>query len=299
MSADSPSVAPAKLYEKISEMAERVIKFIGQHRPWTVPQELTPTLSALAAYLSEGGDPLMALATLHDAPKEYLAVDLASTTIFSVKVGIGLRYTNQQLVELGTSALFHDIGMLDDEIVERLTGEQPMDKSGLEIIKRHVVRSRELLESHGLAEAILKGVEQHHERRNGQGYPAKISEDKIHSYAAVVGICDAYENLIHRRPFRPTRIMPSQAVRTIAESGQQSFPTQVLEAFLNQITPFPAGSFVQLSSGDFGKVVELNKGEPLRPWVEIFSGADGRRLTVTKSVDLSSQSDLTIKESVG
>ncbi len=297
--ASSSSVAPSKLSDRLSDMVETITRAIHQRRAWTVPPQLAPTLQALGGYLAEGGDPLVAMVTLHDSPKDWLVVNLVSSTVFALKVGVNLRYGSSQLVELGTAALLHDVGLLNEEIYEAVNTDSPLDKQAMTLSRQHPLWGRELLEGQGLVDVVLNAVEQHHEQFNGQGYPHKLAGDKIHPYAMVIGLCDAYEALIHRRPYRPTRMMPAQAVRLLKESGKDSYDPIILEAFFKQFPTYPVGSFVMLSTGEFAKVVEASATDPNRPWIEIFRDDKGERPTLPKTINLTEQVDIVIKEAIG
>lgn len=299
MSDLAASVSPSRLYNKLVDMSETVLKSVRQHRPWTVPAELQPTLGALATYLAEGGDMLMALATLEDNPDAFSSVDASSTSIFAIAVGVQLEFTPSQLTELGTAAFFHDIGMCNDDIYERLSQRQPLDKAAMELTRQHPVKGFEFLENHGLPDSVLKTVAQHHERWKGQGYPNKLAGQDILSYASIVGLCDAYEELIHRRPYRMTRMMPAQAMRHLAESGKEAFDAAVLQAFVARFTAYPIGSFVKLSSGEYAKVVKVQSGDPQKPWVEIFATSQGLGVSIPKVVNLKENPSLSIAEAVG
>ena len=77
------------------------------------------------------------------------------------------------------------------------------------------------------------------------------------------------------------------------------FDPRVAKAFLEQITPYPPGSFVQLNNNEVGRVVVLNEDTPLRPVVEILVGPDGNFLDKPKKINLANFPLLSIKKALG
>ncbi len=51
-----------------------------------------------------------------------------------------------------------------------------------------------------LSPAVLACVVQHHERRDGTGYPLGLTGDKIHPFAQIAAVADVYEAMTAPRP---------------------------------------------------------------------------------------------------
>jgi HD-GYP domain-containing protein (c-di-GMP phosphodiesterase class II) len=45
-------------------------------------------------------------------------------------------------------------------------------------------------------------VRQHHERRDGSGYPDGLSGEKIHRYGRLAAVVDVFDAMTTRRPYR-------------------------------------------------------------------------------------------------
>ena len=120
--------------------------------------------------------------------------------VFSValadKVGIG---EMSDIVELGTGALLHDVGMslVDSRIVNK---SGPLNAPELAAIKKHPTYGVKVLrEAGGISEDCLAVVSQHHERCDGSGYPEELSKEKIHRYAKLTAVVDVFDAMTTQR----------------------------------------------------------------------------------------------------
>mgnify|MGYP001323233582 CR=1 FL=1 len=95
----------------------------------------------------------------------------------------------------------HDLGKLFLS-QELLTKDTPLNREELEFIEAHTVAGYALL-SYYLGDHLHPAAQtslNHHERRNGHGYPRGIRE--IEPLVEMVSICDVYDALISPRPYR-------------------------------------------------------------------------------------------------
>jgi hypothetical protein len=65
------------------------------------------------------------------------------------------------------------------------------------------------------------------------------------------------------------------------------FHPRHIKLLLNALTVFPAGSWVQLNTGESGRVERTHKNNLMRPIVQVVWNAKGERLDQEKTVDLS------------
>ncbi len=108
---------------------------------------------------------------------------------------------------ISTAAALHDIGkaQIDRKILNKkgkLTGEE------FEIIKTHTILGEKMLknvkayEKEPLVKYAKEICRHHHERYDGSGYPDGLKGDEIPLSAQAVSICDVYDALISRRPYK-------------------------------------------------------------------------------------------------
>jgi len=214
-----------------------------------------------------------------------LAAHSANVCIYALMLGKGVNYSRKQLIELGITALLHDIGMvfLPQEIIEK---DGKLTASEIEKIRKHPYYTFKILQSLGEKYSwIAKVAYQEQEREGGQGYPRGLKGNDIHDYAKIIGMVDVYEALTHHRPQRKG-YMPHEAVKLILGTQKALFSNEVKRLLLTKLSCFPLGSYVKLNSKAICKVIEINEDSPLRPTVEILFDSQGRKLPKRKVINL-------------
>lgn len=214
--------------------------------------------------------------------------------ILSILTGITLGYNRLQLRELATGALLHDIGKVEvsKEVLNKPGSLLPDE---MEEIRQHPARGFDILRRHYDIPLLSAHVAlQHHERLDGSGYPRRISGDEIHEYARIVMIADVFDALSSDRPYRPACPV-AKALDFIKSEVGKSFEEDYVAALISNISPFPAGTVVLLTTGEIAQVVRTAKSAPERPVVKIFFDREKRRLASPIEVDLSAEPSLAIE----
>lgn len=127
------------------------------------------------------------------------------------------RPTQDEMVEVGIGSLLHDFGMtfIGDEILEK---PGTLSEAEYLSVKEHAHKGYEFLRNVGLGEVALHIVRYHHERYDGQGYPAGRRQKDIPRSAQLAAICDTYSALTSERRYRPA-YPQSEALRMMREEA--------------------------------------------------------------------------------
>ena len=75
-------------------------------------------------------------------------------------------------------------------------------------------------------------VLQHHERKNGKGYPMGLKGDNINIYSKICSIADTFEALTSYRPFRKTSHTSFKAIKIIKKEMRNEFDPYFFEQFV-------------------------------------------------------------------
>ena len=224
---------------------------------------------------------------------DFIYNHVVNVCIVSIEIGLGLGYGRAKLVDLGTIAIIHDIGLV--KFSELYRQQRTLNEAEFSEIKNHPAASVEILKkSKDIFKKYISVVYQEHERVDGSGYPLGLKGDSINGYARIVGLADAYEAMTHLRPYR-NKISQYEVLKRLIEA-KDSFDVRAMKVMIERIaSPYPLSSYVKLSSGEKGKVVRRNLGSPLKPVIEIMFDASGERIEKTKIIDITKYPTIYIK----
>ncbi len=168
----------------------------------------------------------------------------------ATEIGRFLGMSENELNDLALLATLHDIGKIaiPESIITKTEKLLPEE---WEIIKKHPEIGSRIAESSpeliGVAEAVLA----HHERWDGTGYPRGLNKENIPLISRIISIVDAYDVIIHGRPYQPP-VSQEKALTKIKEGSGSQFDPDLVEMF------------VALISNNHKEVVAV--GKPPCPW---------------------------------
>jgi putative nucleotidyltransferase with HDIG domain len=216
---------------------------------------------------------------------EYSYQHSLSASIWAVALGRQLGMQRLDLRSLAVGAMLMDVGKLRVP-PELLQADRPLNEEELQTVREHVTNGVEIIEESGMInQDVIDMVAHHHERYDGSGYPQGLSRDEIPPFARIAGIVDSYDALTSNRSYAPA-VSPSEAIRLLYKSRDHDFQAELVEAFIQAVGIYPAGTVVELSSGEVGVVVAEYRTRRLLPKVTVLLDANKRRLARPRVVDL-------------
>jgi putative nucleotidyltransferase with HDIG domain len=127
-----------------------------------------------------------------------LRVSELSRTI-AVELGLSAREVEQ----IETAALLHDVGKIHEEFAPLLRKEGRLTPEETALMQTHSVKSAELVGIISKFRGFIQdSVRHHHERWDGEGYPAGLSGKNIPLGARVILISDTIDAMTTDRPYR-------------------------------------------------------------------------------------------------
>ncbi|HMF86278.1 MAG TPA: HD-GYP domain-containing protein [Nitrospiraceae bacterium] len=245
--------------------------------------EALSTLATEIADALKGSDHLLVQAMSGPAGPP-LITNLVNVGILATKVGARLGYHGKELEGLTFAGLLHDIGLfaVPQSLITksgRLTQDERM------LIEQHPELGYQTIRKAGQKyDWLAQVVRQAHERWNGQGYPNKLKGLQICEFAQIIGVVDVFDALVSPRGYR-RRFTPYEAVRELIVAERTAFPREVVKALVEQLSAYPLGTSVRLTTGEVGSVMRINTRYPLRPivWIEgdAAYGQEGRQLDLS------------------
>jgi len=124
----------------------------------------------------------------------------AATTLLAAMLCQALEIKMERPIQIvGAAAMLHNIGLMS--LPENLwdEDESKMTKEEVEMYRQHPeIGARILRQVKGVDPAAIQAIEQHHVRRDGRGFPSRISSAQINRVGEIIGISSEYAHMIRR-----------------------------------------------------------------------------------------------------
>lgn len=215
----------------------------------------------------------------------YLASHAARSMITSLVIGNHIKLPDNKLVELGVAALLHEIGMTKMPTMSKgYYNKRALTQDEKKAILSHPILSYNVLKSFGSPLSVCLAGLEHHERENGNGYPQRLTGDKISLYAKIIAVACSYEALTSTRPHKEAKDGYAGMLDLLKNEGNQ-YNTAIIKALLYSLSMYPVGLYVSLSNGKKGQVVDVDPVNPFYPIVQVFGvfTPGGETLTIKTS----------------
>jgi putative nucleotidyltransferase with HDIG domain len=176
---------------------------------------------------------LTALARTIDAKSPWTAGHSERVTASACLLAAQLEMSGAELEVVRRGSLLHDIGKIgiSAAILDKagdLTTEEMREMQAHPEIGARILSP---IEAYG---DVLSIVLYHHERMNGQGYPAGLRGDAIPFHARIVAVADVYDALTSDRPYRGGWAR-QRAIAWIRSAAGPDLDPDVVAAFLRAV----------------------------------------------------------------
>lgn len=165
-----------------------------------------------------------------DARDPYTAGHSSRVSDYAVAIAEAMNLSAEETEVIRVGANLHDIGKIGipDAVLQKpgpLTGEE------FEVIKRHPLIGKRILEGVAKFRDYLSIVEFHHENPDGTGYPWGLRGDQVPLGARIVHVVDAYDAMTSSRPYRQASAA-AKAQDVLRRFAGTQFDPAVVEVFL-------------------------------------------------------------------
>lgn len=209
-------------------------------------------------------------------------------SIWAVALGRQLGLPKSDLRSLAVGGLLFDIGKLRVN-EELLKAERILTEEEFTEVRAHVAHGVAMIADSGLMnQNVIDMVAHHHERHNGGGYPDGLRGDSIPIFARIAAIVDCYDAITSHRSYARA-IPPSTAIKMLYDWRDVDFQGELIEEFIQAVGIYPAGTLVELSSGEVAVVIAEYRTRRLRPQVLVLLDADKQPVMEVTMVDMFSQ----------
>lgn len=284
-----PQEVSKQIISETTEVIKNIFDTVGTSKDMNL-QGIDPVADKIVELIHNHGTQIVDEIFLLWKVDQYTFHHSIGTAFFAALIGKELQYTKDEIKDLVLGSLLHDLGkgLIPNEILNKPGKLYPHEFD--EIKKHPYIGYKILKENSDFKEDILAIPLQHHERKDGNGYPLMIKEKEIHPYAKIASIADIFSALTTDRSYRG-RVSEFEACEFLLSSANYALDTDLVNLFVFKILKGLENSWVGLNSGEVAKIISVDQKNPTRPKIAIY---DGKKFS--KEKDLSHWPELFIKE---
>jgi len=172
-----------------------------------------------------------ALAATVDARDHHTYGHSRRVSNYAVAIGEAIGLPPEKIAILHTAALLHDIGKIgiSDEVLNKK--DHLSDEEWKPVYSHPTLGVSILRHTDGLS-PCLPGIQYHHERYDGAGYPSGLKGNNIPLDARIISIADAYEAMTSPRPYRERTLTYEEALEELESNKGTQFDPELVTVFV-------------------------------------------------------------------
>lgn len=181
--------------------------------------------------------------------------------------------------EVALAGLLHDIGKA--KLPRSLVADKEPSPERQAMLRDHIPYAEQILaEAAGLSAHVRSAVLQHHECRDGSGYPQALVGIRIHPLARIIAVADRLCHIAGGGG----GLNPFLIAETIKSEMFTKLDPSVCDIFIRRISDYLMNNPVRLSDGRKAKVVFLPSVNPTSP---VLQTEDEHFIDLTKTKEIS------------
>jgi putative two-component system response regulator len=151
----------------------------------------------------------------------------------AARVGANVGLRGEELEAVAYGALLHDVGKIG--VPEHLLRKEgPLSVDEWTLMRRHPEIGERICRPLQASRTFAPIIRHHHEFFDGSGYPDGLRGERIPLGARIVSIADAYEAMVHGRPYQPAQPHERAAAELKRLRGVQ-FDPELVPVFLDEL----------------------------------------------------------------
>lgn len=207
-------------------------------------------------------------------------------TLLAVLVARKLKLSDESLHQIALGCLLHDLGLRYVTVPYMDRDMQTLSASEMFEYKKHTILAYSALEGEDWIDGTSKKmILNHHERRDGSGFPLRQKTRDIES--CILQACDTFDCLISGMECK--RVKMQNALEYLMETSDVLFDKRVIKVIQRLVARYPVGTKVRLTTGEIAIVITQTENS-IRPVIAVLDEMDnmtGIRYSLEKNKKVS------------
>ena len=148
---------------------------------------------------------------------------------YSVIIARYMGLSADEIRDIHVASLLHDVGKIgiDDAILRK---PSPLTKEEYETMKQHPEKGANIMSPIPQMKKIIPGMQCHHEKIGGGGYPANLKGEQIPLSARIIQVADTFDAMTTDRPYQKSMSFDAAVMKLNTMKGYDC-DAKVVEAF--------------------------------------------------------------------
>lgn len=259
----------ARLFEQETGSIRQIFSELGA-RPHEAHAQSRAIVDRLVGGLVKAGSVAVHLVNLKKS-ETGLPNHAMNTLVLSLLIGKSIGLAEEEMKDLGLGAMLHDVGVAD--IPARVVRNPQRSAAEEQFYRTHIGRGLNAVAAmKNLTTSVKNIIACHHESWDGKGYPNGLVGARTPRLARIVAIANRYDNLCNPLDAKAA-LMPAEAVAQMFKHEGGAHDPEILGAFVKALGVYPPGTFVALSDGSYGLVIESSSRDLLRPLLMLYDAS--------------------------
>ncbi len=182
-----------------------------------------------------GQELLQVMVKAIEARDPYTSGHSVRVSELSRAIAVELGLSAREIEQVETAALLHDVGKIYEEFAPLLRKESRLAPEETAIMQTHSTKSAELVGIISKFKGFIQdSVRHHHERWDGEGYPAGIMGQAIPLGARIILISDTIDAMTTDRPYRK-RLSLDVVIAELQKCKGTQFDPELVEVAVSSV----------------------------------------------------------------
>ena len=184
---------------------------------------------------ASGQELLQVMVKAIEARDPYTSGHSVRVSELSRAIAVELGLSAREIEQIETAALLHDVGKIHEEFAPLLRKEGRLTPEETAVMQTHSAKSAVLVGIISKFKGFIQdSVRHHHERWDGQGYPAGLSGRTIPLGSRIILVSDTVDAMTTDRPYRK-RLSLDVVISELQKCKGTQFDPELVEVTVNSV----------------------------------------------------------------